>query len=238
MGSSSGSSSLVVNKPLLREDPNNVILGSMAPPELHLMLGVTDKLKKILETTVFETEDEGKDFVDNFLDQQNISRKGYMDSRSLEGNQTRQFLKSTQKLREAYEEVEKLQKAEPIINILDIFSEVVGKAFGNKLDSDYKAALQRFSTAYMELNKEKPKTFTVTPKIHIVMFHVQQYLEMRNMEEEEENRGLGYMSEQAFEAVHSDMKRKWERGSKVSTSHKDFAAKLKKFVVTYNSNNM
>ena len=228
----------VVNEPLLNLEPDDLILGPVVPPELHLMLGVTDKLRKILETTVFETEDEGKEFVDNFLHDQNISTKGYMDSRSLEGNQTRMFLKSTTKLREAYNQVGKLQKAEPTIKLLEIFSEVVSKAFGKKLDSDYKDAFQSFSTAYMELNKEKPKTFTVTPKIHIVIFHVQQYLEMMNTKEEEENRGLGYMSEQAFEAVHSDMKRKWEQGSKVSTSHKDFAAKLKKFVVTYNSNNM
>ena len=49
-------------------------------PELHLMLGVGDKLMKILEKTVFETEKEGKDFIDDFLDKQNISKKGYMDS--------------------------------------------------------------------------------------------------------------------------------------------------------------
>ena len=125
----------VVNKPLLNLEPDDHILGPVVPPELHLMLGVTDKLKKILETTMFETEDEGREFIDNFLDQYNISTKGYMDSRSLEGNKTRIFLKSTTKLREAYEEVGKLQKAEPIIKILDIFSDVVGKCFGMKLDS-------------------------------------------------------------------------------------------------------
>ena len=86
--------------------------------------------------------------------------------------------------------------------------------------------------------KEKPKTFTVTPKIHIVMFHVQQYIELMNAEEEEGDRGLGYMSEQAFEAVHSHMKRLWEDGWKISTTHKGFGAKLRKFVVAYNSNNM
>ena len=57
----------------------------------------------------------------------------------------------------------------------------------------------------MELNKKKPKTFTVTPKIHIVMFHVQEYLKLINTKEEEEDCGLGYMSEPAFEAVYSDM---------------------------------
>ena len=161
-----------------------------------------------------------------------------MDSHSLKGNQTRKFLKSTQKLREAYEVVGKLEKAEPIIKLLEIFSDVVSKCFGMKLDSGYKAAIQRFSDAYMELHKEKPKTFTVTPKIHIVMFHVQQYIELMNAEEEEGDRGLGYMSEQAFEAVHSHMKRLWEDGWKISTTHKGFGAKLRKFVVAYNSNNL
>ena len=130
-----------------------------------------------------------------------------------------------------------MEKAEPIIKLLELFSDVVSKCFGMKLDSGYKAAIQRFSDAYMELNKEKPKTFTVTPKIHIVMYHMQEYLELKNAEEEE-NRGLGYMSEQAFEAVHSDMKRMWERGWKVSTTNKEFGDKLRKFVVAYNSNNM
>ena len=231
----------VVNKPLLDLEPDNLILGPVAPPELHLMLGVADKGKKLLEMTVFETEEAGKNFIDQFLDQQNISSKGYRDSRSLEGNQTRKFLKSTQKLREAYEEVgeEERQKAEPIINILEIFSDVVTKCFGRKLEPGYQDALQRFSSAYMKLNKEQPKIFTVTPKIHIVMFHVQQYLEMMNTElsEDQEYRGLGYMSEQAFEAVHSDMKRQWEL-RKVGSNHSNFREKLRQFVVAYNSNNL
>ena len=227
----------IINKPLLNLEPDDYILGPVVPPELHLMLGVTDKGKRCLETEVFETETEGKDFMDQFLHDQNISKKGYKDSRSLEGNQTRTFLKSTTKLRDAYENVGKLQKADPIIKFLEIFSDVVGKCFGMKLDSGYKAALQSFSDAYMELHKEKPKTFTVTPKIHIVMYHVQEYLELMNAEEEED-RGLGYMSEQAFEAVHSDMNRMWNQGWKVSPTHKEFADKLKKFVVAYNSNNM
>ena len=131
-----------------------------------------------------------------------------------------------------------MEKAEPIIKLLEIFSDVVNKCFGMKLDSGYKAAIQSFSVAYMELHKEKPKTFTVTPKIHIVMFHVQQYLELLNAEEEEGDRGLGYMSEQAFEAVHSNMKRLWDQGGKISTTNKDFGAHLRKFVVAYNSNNV
>ena len=227
----------IVNKPLLQMEPDDLILGAVAPPELHLMLGVGDKLKKILEKTVFETEKQGKEFIDDFLDNQNISKKGYMDSRSLEGNQTRRFLKATEELRDAYEEVGKLQKAEPVIQLLESFSVLVTKTFGFKLESGYEDAIAEFSSAYMKLNQEDPKTFTITPKIHIVMFHVTQYLQMLNAETGEE-RGLGYMSEQAFESVHSDMAQMWENGWKVSASHKDFGEKLRKFLVAYNSNNI
>ena len=227
----------IVNKPLLQMEPDDLILGAVAPPELHLMLGVTDKVKKILEKTVFETEKQGKEFIDDFLDNQNISKKGYMDSRSLEGNQTRRFLKATEELRDAYEEVGKLKKAEPVIKLLESFSVLVTKTFGFKLESGYEDAIAEFSSAYMKLNQEDPKTFTITPKIHIVMFHVTQYLQMLNAETDEE-RGLGYMSEQAFESVHSDMAQMWENGWKVSASHKDFGEKLRKFLVAYNSNNL
>ena len=227
----------IVNKPLLQMEPDDLILGAVAPPELHLMLGVTDKVKKILEKTVFETEKQGKEFIDDFLDNQNISKKGYMDSRSLEGNQTRRFLKATEELRDAYEEVGKLKKAEPVIKLLESFSVLVTKTFGFKLESGYKDAIADFSSAYMKLNQEDPKTFTITPKIHIVMFHVTQYLQMLNAETDEE-RGLGYMSEQAFESVHSDMAQMWENGWKVSASHKEFGEKLRKFLVAYNSNNI
>ena len=227
----------VVNKPLLELEPDDLVLGTVAPPELHLMLGVTDKLKKSLEKTVFETEDEGKAFIDTFLDEENISKKGYMDSRSLEGNQTRRFLKSTEKLRDAYEQVGKLARAEPIIRLLELFSELVSKCFGPKLVSGYEDAVKEFSSAYLKLNQQEPGTFAVTPKIHIVMFHVVQYLQLLNAETQED-RGLGYVSEQAFEAVHSDMRKRWERGWKVSPTNKEFRAKLRKFVVAYNSNNV
>ena len=43
-----------------------------------------------------------EDFIDNFLNLQDILKKGYMDSHSLEGNCTRRFFKSTKKLRDTY----------------------------------------------------------------------------------------------------------------------------------------
>ena len=52
------------------------------------------------------------------------------------------------------------------------------------------------------------------------MFHVVQYLQLLNAETGEEQ-GLGDMSEQAFESVHSDMAQMWENGRKVSASQRN-----------------
>ena len=70
-----------------------------------------------------------------------------MDSRSLEGNQARQFIKSTNKLREAYEEVgeEERHKAEPIFKLLELFSNVVRMCFGMQPETEYQDALESFS---------------------------------------------------------------------------------------------
>ena len=46
------------------------------------MLGTGANLKIGLERKVFETEEEGRKFLEKFLIANNITRKGYMDSHS------------------------------------------------------------------------------------------------------------------------------------------------------------
>ena len=67
----------VVNHPLPQCDPSEQVLGLVAVPELHLMLGITDKLLVALETKVFPTKEEGKAFMDDFLGVASIARKFY-----------------------------------------------------------------------------------------------------------------------------------------------------------------
>ena len=85
-----------------------------------------------------------------------------------------------------------MPKAEPVIKLLESFSVLVTKILDSSW-SRYKDAIVKFSSAYRKLNQEDPKTFAITPKIHIVMFHVLQYLELLNAETGEEQ-GLGYIS--------------------------------------------
>ena len=56
----------VIHVPLLGQDldADTQVLGLIAAPELHLMLGTGANLKTGLERKVFETEEEGRKFLE------------------------------------------------------------------------------------------------------------------------------------------------------------------------------
>ena len=59
----------VVHPPLIIAANDQLILGVLAPPELHMLIGVTAKLISGIEDNVFPTKEEGEKFMDNFLKQ-------------------------------------------------------------------------------------------------------------------------------------------------------------------------
>ena len=78
----------VINEPLLKGQPDQEVLGLIAVPELHLLIGfvftimlgsssfnldfnkgVVDKLMKSIEDNLLPTKEEGLDFMDSFLKQ-------------------------------------------------------------------------------------------------------------------------------------------------------------------------
>ena len=74
------------------------IIELLCVPELHLLLGVVEKLLGEFEKTEFSTEEEGVKFMNEFLKKVFIVRKSYQGGRSLEGNQSRMFLKCVHNL--------------------------------------------------------------------------------------------------------------------------------------------
>ena len=143
----------------------------------------------------------------------------------------RMFIKSTEKLCTAYMEAGLLEKALPYIECLEAFSEVVDSCFGMQLKNNYEDSINKFKSLYLEL------PISVTPKVHCIFFHVSEYLKIIN-KDGGSNFGLGYMSEQAFESVHSNLKKKWENGIKVSAQNRNYGQRLRNFIVAYNSNNI
>ena len=89
----------------------------------------------------------------------------------------------------------------------------------------YEKAIQKFSETYRSL-----ENMSVTPKIHIVEHHLVDFLKRK-----QEEHGLGWWSEQAFEAMHSDVKKEWETVKICDPNHPDFAQRLLEFVTRYNA---
>ena len=87
---------------------------------------------------------------------------------------------------------------------------------------------KKFSQTYQKL-----ENMSITPKIHIVQHHVIDFLKRKG-----EEYGLGWWSEQAFEAVHSDMKKEWDKVKICDKNHPDFPQRLLDFVVRYNSKHL
>ena len=71
---------------------------------------------------------------------------------------------------------------------------------------------------------------TITPKIHILQHHIVDFFSGRD-----NNHGLGWFSEQSFEAMHYDMKVEWNRIKICDPNHPEFADKLLQFVCAYNA---
>ena len=171
-------------------------------PELHLLLGIVEKFIKEFQNKVFPSKEMGKAFLDKFLKKVNIVRKEYQGGQSLEVNQSRKFLKCLDQLEldimMAGGEV--VIKGLPFLKAFRSFNRVVSLCFGMTLGVGYMAAIKEFKKDYLELG------ITVTPKAHIVFQHITEFLQIVNTQNYNEPVGLGYYSEQSFEALHSDMK--------------------------------
>lgn len=210
---------------LLVGDPGAKVLSILFPPELHLLIGIVDKHLQGLEK-VF-----GLCWVDNFLKNVNIVRKSYQGSHALEGNQSSMFLKKLPQLEQAIMQESDQLKVEglPLLQSLRQFRKVQEACFGQYLQEGYEQTIQEFSKMYKSLDN-----MTITPKVHIVEHHLSDFFK----EMGEAKYGLGWYSEQSFEAMHHDMMQEWERVKISDPNHPDFGPKLLKFVLGYNARHM
>jgi len=81
---------------------------------------------------------------------------------------------------------------------LKTFQAAMDGTFGFTLDPFYEKMYEEFSVTYMTLSKQFG--FSITPKVHIMIRHVPEYIKRTGMP-------IGYFSEQVVEAAHSDFDR-------------------------------
>ena len=158
----------VVNEPLLLGDEKTLILEMLNIPELHCLMGSVFKIITEMEKLGFSCKEEGEEFIEEFLKQQNISKCVYRGSNSFVGNQARKVLKCVDDLdqmailysEENYGDQSIYEKASPFIKTLRCLNEVVESCFGQVLDMDYEKYITGFSKQYRSLN------IKVTPKVY------------------------------------------------------------------------
>ena len=68
------------------------------------------------------------------------------------------------------------------------------------------------------------------------MFHAAEYIKMINNNADGGTIGLGFMSEHAMEAMHANVKSKWEK-VKPGPQHSDYDKRLTEFIVAFKSQN-
>nr|XP_047134983.1 uncharacterized protein LOC124812416 [Hydra vulgaris] len=170
---------------------------SHSKPGLHILLGIVDKLLKIIEKNLFEDTNQGFNFVNSYLSTINLARVPYQGKHRLEGNASNKFLKKLDCFQIYLDEHNiiggKYMKA------LRDFSDVVHGCFGKILNPNYSDYIKRFSQSFRDLGSNIPL------KVHIVEHHVEEFIVMKGGKF-----GLGYWTEQALESVHQDFKQFWE----------------------------
>ena len=111
---------------------------------------------------------------------------------------------------------------------MSAFSKVVKGCYSFTVSKTLKEDIENFKKEYLKLN------ITVTPKVHIVFAHLYPFLEDKAKANNGEWVGLALYSEQAFESVHADFKKRWEH-FKVNNKNESYGAILKRAVCAYNS---
>ena len=152
----------VVNPPLITGRDDQKILGDLFYfPEHHVFTGIVGKLVKELERKVFETPEEGKAFLNEWMATPgiNVARTVYNGSASFIGNMAMRFLKMVDhllaKLRQ-YLSPARLELAEVYVKAFKQFHDVVESCFGQTLTVGYSTLIKNFMLTYRSLNISIP----------------------------------------------------------------------------------
>ena len=193
-------------------DESTLILLLVPPPELHLLIGPVNTLYEELSKVWVGSE--------NWIKKINIKREEYHGG-SFNGNDSRKLLKNVGILKELLLP----SQCKLFIEAFESFNDVVTACYGKHLSLDYKDKIKKFRACYKKLNID------VTPKIHAVFYHIEEFCEIVKMP-------LGPFSEQTAESLHSDFKAIWKNYKVRDTGHDEYSKRLLESVIAYNSGHL
>ena len=205
--------------PILTEnrlDPQACLLclDMIPPPELHIVLGATKEVFKKLKVLFPQ--------VNRWTDQLNLDAEKFAD---WEGNDCVKLLNNVDLLENLARDLGNFV-VPPFVEAFRAFNSVRISCFGQELDPNYMNILANFRRVIKGL---KPFGVKVTVKMHIVFWHVQQWINKYNV-------SLGIVSEQPGESCHGLFAKFWQRYRVDRKKFPDkYAQALLKMVIAFNS---
>ncbi|XP_065672397.1 uncharacterized protein LOC136090170 [Hydra vulgaris] len=200
------------------EDPETLIQHLVPSPELHILIGIVTTLGCLLM-------DLWPGF-DNFLKNNGVLQKGYQ-GRGWDGNNSNQILKYVDELKKVvlYEYPDLV----PILQCLKDFKVVKDSCFGRTVELEYQQAILKFKNSFLsaqEIAGILGKKLSISWKVHILLCHVQPFVEYHNC-------GLSKFAEQCGESIHSKFKPTWNR-FKRKVANKEYGERLLSSVIDFN----
>ena len=208
--------------PICNKDDSTLVLDVIPPMELHIYLGMINKLYDHLDETSKKNGRKKTAAID-WAKKCGLTRQVYHNG-TFNGPQCQQLLLSLDYLKEVLGDELKDDAINNIVLAFQAAIDVKSACFGQKALPNYQETIKKFGLAYMKLG------ISVTPKVHTLLVHVHQFLERQD------GQGLGVWSEQASESVHHDFSALWINSCyKRDLAHTKYASQLLKCVLTYNS---
>jgi hypothetical protein len=230
----------VVNRPMFIFPESGLIIHSVPPPELHIYIGIFNHLF-----------DFGVKFSEEWMHWWAFSlhqtREAYFGG-TFEGNESQRLMDRTIVLRNKVFELkalrtsveqegfdleetdgvrpDPLRQIERILDLMDLFEDVVLKCFGYRLESGYAEAIHTLKAAWLNLRWGP----SVTLKAHVVFNHLGDWCRASG-------RGLGLTSEQALESVHAYFKVIHQRNHVKEIHNPRWAEQMMKTVLQFASMN-
>ena len=218
----------MVHEILLQYPDDVFIIDIINFPELHVMMGVTVRLLDYMK------QFSSVQWVEDVIISMNVTQTYHGGKRGLNGNSCKKILENAStfivKVKGLLIESCNKDKIAAAAKTMSLFNAVVDSSFGNYVEEGWVDAIARFCASYRALDK-----ITYPPKYHMVESHLQQFLERRwSQNPDYESFGLGYWSEQQFEAVHHNFTTSWDR-FKVGTDHEGYGEALLTCVTSYDA---
>lgn len=221
------------HKPIIAVLGNKLVILLLNIPSLHILIGLVGKFHNHIAKL---EGPQSQEFAKMFLTEAKIKTTIKKGVASFEGNQSRKYLQRIDTMEELLTKDNSMLKYTKdqiglCITALRTFDLVVTACFGQTLDAsngDYKDLIREFSGQYRAIDN-----LSVTVKMHCLEVHVQQFLDMKGDGE----KGLGYWSEQSYEAVHHHFKTEESR-TRLQPGHDNYEENLLATVLRFNGKNI